>query len=77
MLTRGEIYTAELIQRNRREMQHYYAEKLRPATESRQPEWPLTMASFQNSPVVLEDYVGRHRVLSVQPGEDAVNPKGL
>jgi hypothetical protein len=73
MLARDETYTDELIQRNRREMHDYYVEKLNYATQKWQPEWHLTMASFENPPVVLEDYFGRHRVLRAQPGADAVS----
>lgn len=73
VLAREEWYTDELVERNRREMQSYYAEKLKSATKNWQPEWRLTMASFEHPPEVLADYFGRHRVLRAQPGADAVS----
>jgi len=73
ILAREEWYTDELVQRNRREMQDYYVEKLRHVTKNWQPEWQLTMASFEHPPEVLTDYYGRHRVLHAQPGADAVS----
>jgi hypothetical protein len=73
MLARDETYTDELIQHNQRAVHDYYVEKLNYATKNWQPEWHLTMASFENPPVVLADYFGRQRVLRAQPGADAVN----
>lgn len=73
VLTREEWYTDDLIQRNRREMQEYYIKKLEPISKNWQPEWRLTMASFEHAPEVLADYYGRHRVLHAQPGADAVS----
>jgi hypothetical protein len=72
VLAREEYYTDALIERNRREMQQYYVEKLKPATRNWQPEWHLTMASFEHPPEVLADYYGRHRVLRAQPAADPV-----
>jgi hypothetical protein len=72
VLPREELYSEELIQQNRREMQHYYREKLKPVTKNWEPEWQLTMASFENPPEVLATYFGRHRVLRAQPGADGV-----
>jgi hypothetical protein len=72
-MTREEWYTDELVQRNRREMQDYYIEKLTPVSQKWQPEWHLTMASFEHPPEVLANYYGRHRVLHAQPGADAVS----
>jgi ADP-ribosylglycohydrolase len=66
-LTRNELYSEELIRRNRDDMRAYYREKLRPVTRSWEPEWQLTMASFENPPEVLADYFGRQRVLRAQP----------
>ena len=71
-LARQELYSDELIEHYRHEMQDYYREKLKLVTRNWQPEWQLTMASFENPPVVLADYFGRHRVLRAQPGADVV-----
>src|SRR5205814_2277145 len=67
MLPREELFSEEMTQRNRREMQHYYRDKLRLVTKNWEPGWDLTMASFENPPEVLADYFGRHQVLRAQP----------
>jgi hypothetical protein len=69
MLTRQEVYSEELIARNETEMREYYRRKLASVTETWDRSWQMTMASFENPPQMLPDYMGRKHVLKAQPSQ--------
>ena len=67
-LGRNEKITPELMAENERAMASHFREKLKGIAESWNPDWTLTMATFENKPEVLESYMSRSRVLKIQPG---------
>jgi hypothetical protein len=67
-IEREQPATPALIEENEREMELFYRAKLKGVTDAWDPQWTLTMASFETKPEVLPDYFGRRKVLKVQPG---------
>ena len=71
-LLRQENASTDLIDRNRRDMVSFFREKLSSVTTRWNPQWQLTMASFETSPDVISEYMGRKGVLKAVAG-----PRGV
>jgi hypothetical protein len=67
-LARREHATPELIAQGEKDMARFFKDKLKGLAEAWDPAWTLTMASFETRPELLASYMGRTRVLRVQPG---------
>jgi hypothetical protein len=67
-LDRDEKITPELMAENDRAMAAHFRDKLKGIAESWNPDWTLTMASFETRPEILDSYMTRKGVLRIQPG---------